>query len=45
VKNKNNNLRKSDHKKKLKQARLERLEKQLKANILKRKNAIKINNG
>jgi len=37
--------KRSEHKKKLKEVRISRLEKQLKANILKRKKASKKNNG
>ena len=44
VKNKINTNR-SEHKKKLKEVRVSRLEKQLKSNILKRKKASKKNNG
>ena len=39
------NTKRSKHKKKLKEVRISRLEKQLKANILKRKKASKKNNG
>ena len=39
------NTKRSEHKKKLKEVRVSRLEKQLKANILKRKKASKKNNG
>jgi len=39
------NTKRSEHKKKLKAVRLSRLEKQLKSNILKRKNVSKKNNG
>ena len=39
------NNKRSEHKKKLKEVRISRLEKQLKANILKRKKASKKNNG
>ena len=39
------NTKRSEHKKKLKEVRISRLEKQLKANILKRKKASKKNNG
>ena len=39
------NTKRSEHKKKLKEVRISRLEKQLKANILKRKKASKTNNG
>ena len=39
------NIKRSEHKKKLKEARVSRLEKQLKSNILKRKKASKKNNG
>ena len=44
MENKINNKR-SEHKKKLKEARMSNLEKQLKSNILKRKKASKKNNG
>ena len=37
--------KRSEHKKKLKEVRILRLEKQLKTNIFKRKKASKINNG
>ena len=37
--------KRSEHKKKLKEVRISRLEKQLKSNILKRKKATKKNNG
>ena len=37
--------KRSEHKKKLKEVRISRLEKQLKSNILKRKKASKKNNG
>jgi len=39
------NTKRSEHKTKLKEVRIERLEKQLKSNILKRKKASKKNNG
>ena len=39
------NSKRSEHKKKLKEVRVSRLEKQLKSNILKRKKASKKNNG
>ena len=39
------NTKRSAHKKKLKEVRILRLEKQLKSNILKRKKALKKNNG
>ena len=39
------NSKRSEHKKKLKELRISRLEKQLKSNILKRKKASKKNNG
>ena len=39
------NDKRSEHKKKLKEVRISRLEKQLKSNILKRKKASKKNNG
>ena len=39
------NTKRSEHKKKLKEVRISRLEKQLKSNILKRKKASKKNNG
>ena len=39
------NDKRSEHKKKLKEVRISRLEKQLKSNILKRKRASKKNNG
>tara|TARA_B100001540_G_C15292813_1_gene411194 strand:+ start:26 stop:202 length:177 start_codon:yes stop_codon:yes gene_type:complete len=39
------NKKRSEHKKKLKEVRISRLEKQLKSNILKRKKATKNNNG
>ena len=39
------NDKRSEHKKKLKEFRISRLEKQLKSNILKRKKASKKNNG
>jgi len=45
VKNKKNNSKRSEHKKNIKETRLIRLEKQLKSNILKRKKAIKSQNG
>ena len=45
MENKKINSDRSEHKKKLKQLKLERLEKQLKTNILKRKKAIKSKNG
>ena len=44
MKNKINDKR-SEHKKKLKEVRISRLEKQFKSNILKRKRASKKNNG
>ena len=40
-----NNYKRSEHKKKLKEVRVARLEKQLKLNILKRKKASKKNDG
>ena len=39
------NSKRSEHKQKLKEVRISRLEKQLKSNILKRKKAVKKNNG
>ena len=39
------NDKRSEHKQKLKEVRISRLEKQLKSNILKRKKASKKNNG
>ena len=39
------NTKRSEHKKKLKEVRISRLEKQLKSNILKRKKVSKKNNG
>tara|TARA_Y100000996_G_C22419993_1_gene601004 strand:+ start:248 stop:424 length:177 start_codon:yes stop_codon:yes gene_type:complete len=39
------NTKRSEHKKKLKEVRISRLETQLKSNILKRKKATKKNNG
>ena len=39
------NTKRAEHKKKLKEARILKLEKQLKSNILKRKKAYKKNNG
>ena len=39
------NKQRSEHKKKLKEVRISRLEKQLKSNILKRKKALKNNHG
>ncbi len=39
------NTKRSEHKKKLKEVRVARLEKQLKSNILKRKKALKKNDG
>ena len=39
------NKKRTEHKKKLKEVRISRLEKQLKSNILKRKKASKKNNG
>ena len=39
------NDKRSEHKKKLKEVRISRLEKQLKSNILKRKRSSKKNNG
>ena len=39
------NTKRSEHKQKLKEVRVSRLEKQLKSNILKRKKASKKNNG
>ena len=39
------NTKRSEHKKKLKEVRISRLEKQLKSNILKRKKATKKNDG
>ena len=39
------NSKRSEHKKKLKEVRIERLEKQLKSNILKRKKASKKSDG
>ena len=39
------NDKRSEHKKKLKEVRISRLEKQFKSNILKRKRASKKNNG
>ena len=39
------NKNRAEHKKKLKEVRIARLEKQLKSNILKRKKASKKNNG
>ena len=39
------NYKRSEHKKKLKEVRISRLEKQLKSNILKRKRVSKKNNG
>ncbi|MDC0248426.1 hypothetical protein OAJ96_00280 [bacterium] len=39
------NDKRSEHKKKLKEVRISRLEKQLKSNILKRKKVSKKNNG
>ncbi len=39
------NTHRLEHKKKLKEVRISRLEKQLKSNILKRKKALKKNNG
>ena len=39
------NTNRSEHKKKLKEVRVARLEKQLKSNILKRKKALKKNDG
>ena len=39
------NSKRSEHKQKLKEVRISRLEKQLKSNILKRKKATKKNNG
>ena len=39
------NTNRAEHKKKLKEVRIYRLEKQLKSNILKRKKASKKNNG
>ena len=39
------NKKRSEHKKKLKELRISRLEKQLKTNIFKRKKASKKNNG
>ena len=39
------NTKRSEHKKKLKEVRISRLEKQLKSNILKRKKVLKKNNG
>jgi hypothetical protein len=39
------NTKRSEHKQKLKEERVSRLEKQLKSNILKRKKASKKNNG
>ena len=41
----NINTNRAEHKKKLKEVRIARLEKQLKSNILKRKKASKKNNG
>ena len=41
----NINTKRSEHKKKLKEVRVSRLEKQLKLNIIKRKKATKNNNG
>jgi len=41
----NTNSKRSEHKQKLKEVRISRLEKQLKSNILKRKKAVKKNNG
>ena len=40
-----NTNKRSEHKKKLKEVRISRLEKQLKSNIIKRKKASKKNNG
>ena len=40
-----NNTKRSEHKQKLKEVRIARLEKQLKSNILKRKKVSKKNNG
>ena len=39
------NTKRSEHKKKLKEVRVARIEKQLKSNILKRKKALKKNDG
>ena len=39
------NTNRSEHKKKLKEVRVARIEKQLKSNILKRKKALKKNDG
>ena len=39
------NTKRSEHKKKLKEVRVSKLEKKLKSNILKRKLALKKNNG
>ena len=39
------NTKRSEHKRKIKEVRISRLEKQLKSNILKRKKANKKNNG
>jgi hypothetical protein len=39
------NTNRAEHKKKLKEVRVARLEKQLKSNILKRKKVLKKNNG
>ena len=39
------NFKRSEHKQKLKEVRISRLEKELKSNILKRKKAVKKNNG
>ncbi len=41
----NTNSKRSEHKQKLKEVRISRLEKQLKSNISKRKKATKKNNG
>ena len=41
----NINTKRSEHKQKLKEVRVSRLEKQLKSNIIKRKKASKKNNG